>query len=178
MTMELLDSECEEHETPAETEKREEYVDKYVNEMDSIPGELKDRLSRKPVFLPRCVRGYMDKSKNIQNQDRSITAASISGNNSPSSSNELKDAENKRLVYANYYCVFAAVNQCQLQNEYSVSGYFLNYISSCQGLKLDYMFQISHKNCHQVALITNNTSCERTEGGGRRRQSLFVIKTT
>jgi len=96
MTIELLDSEGEEQETAAETEKREEYVDKYVSEMDSIPEELKERLSRKPVFLPRCVRGYMEKSKHFPTQERSSTAVSTSGNNSPSSSNEQKDAEPKR----------------------------------------------------------------------------------
>ncbi|XP_059470996.1 paired amphipathic helix protein Sin3b isoform X2 [Neocloeon triangulifer] len=95
MTIELLDTDGEEQEAPAEAEKREEYADKYVGEMDSIPEEIKERLSRKPVFLPRCVRNYMDRSKQFQNQERSSTAVSTSGNNSPSSSNEPKEAEAK-----------------------------------------------------------------------------------
>ncbi|CAB3383189.1 Hypothetical predicted protein [Cloeon dipterum] len=95
MTVELLDTDGEEQEAPAEAEKREEYVEKYVGEMDSIPDEMKERLSRKPVFLPRCVRGYMDRSKRFHNQERSSTAASTSGNDSPSSSNEQKDADSK-----------------------------------------------------------------------------------
>jgi C-terminal domain of Sin3a protein len=105
MTIELLDSEGEDQETPAETEKREEYVERYVSEMDSIPDELKERLHRKPVFLPRCVRGYMERSKHFPNQERSSTAVSTSGNNSPTSSNEQKDAEAKRCV------IFKFVNE-------------------------------------------------------------------
>jgi paired amphipathic helix protein Sin3a len=53
LTLELLDTEHEASEEPVEVEKWSEYVEKYVANDDTISDDLKDQLSRKPVFLPR-----------------------------------------------------------------------------------------------------------------------------
>ena len=55
LTIELLDTEHEPSDDPVEVERWSEYVEKYVNNEDSVTDELKDLLSRKPVFLPRLV---------------------------------------------------------------------------------------------------------------------------
>jgi paired amphipathic helix protein Sin3a len=55
LTIELLDTDTENSEEPVEVERWSEYVEKYIANDDTIPGELKDQLSRKPVFLPRLV---------------------------------------------------------------------------------------------------------------------------
>ena len=52
--MELLDTEQENSDEPVEVEKWSEYVEKYISS-DIIPAEMRDHLSRKPVFLPRWV---------------------------------------------------------------------------------------------------------------------------
>jgi paired amphipathic helix protein Sin3a len=53
--VELLDTDHENIEDPVEVERWSEYVEKYVNTGESVEEELKDVLSRKPVFLPRLV---------------------------------------------------------------------------------------------------------------------------
>ena len=53
LTIELLDTEHEPSEDPVEVERWSEYVEKYVNNEDSVTEELKDMLARKPVFLQR-----------------------------------------------------------------------------------------------------------------------------
>jgi len=53
LTIELLDTDHEAVEDPVEVERWSEYVEKYVNNEDTVTEELKDMLSRKPVFLPR-----------------------------------------------------------------------------------------------------------------------------
>ena len=55
LTLELLDTDTLTSEEPVEVEKWSEYVEKYVASDASIPGELKDYLARKSVFLPRYV---------------------------------------------------------------------------------------------------------------------------
>ena len=52
MTIELLDTETENSEDPVEVERWSEYVEKYIAN-DNISDELKDQLTKKPVFLPR-----------------------------------------------------------------------------------------------------------------------------
>ncbi len=53
LTLELLDTETENSEDPVEVEKWSEYVEKYIANDTNITEELKQQLTRKPVFLPR-----------------------------------------------------------------------------------------------------------------------------
>ena len=53
MSIELLDTDTDNMEDPLEVEKWSEYVDKYIANDETIPDELKEQLTRKPVFLPR-----------------------------------------------------------------------------------------------------------------------------
>lgn len=63
LTVELLDTDHEAVEDPVEVERWSEYVEKYVNNEDTVEEELKEVLSRKPVFLPRNVRQWRQKNK-------------------------------------------------------------------------------------------------------------------
>ncbi len=51
--MELLDTDTENSEDPVEVERWSEYVEKYIANDDTITRELKEQLTKKPVFLPR-----------------------------------------------------------------------------------------------------------------------------
>ena len=53
MTMELLDTDTENSEDPVEVEKWSEYVEKYIAGDETVTDELKQQLTKKPVFLPR-----------------------------------------------------------------------------------------------------------------------------
>ncbi|KAL5019521.1 hypothetical protein ScPMuIL_002413 [Solemya velum] len=64
LTLELLDTDRDLSDNPVEVEKWSEYVEKYVANDDSISDELKEQLSRKPVFLPRNVRQWRQHNKN------------------------------------------------------------------------------------------------------------------
>ncbi len=55
MTLELLDTETDTSEDPVEVERWSEYVEKYIANDDTITEELKEQLTKKPVFLPRYV---------------------------------------------------------------------------------------------------------------------------
>jgi paired amphipathic helix protein Sin3a len=55
LTIEYLDTDTVESEDGQEIERWSEYIEKYVKEDDTISDELKERLSRKPVFLPRNI---------------------------------------------------------------------------------------------------------------------------
>ncbi|XP_064645253.1 paired amphipathic helix protein Sin3a-like isoform X2 [Lineus longissimus] len=63
LTIELLDTDTENSEEPVEVERWSEYVEKYIANDETIPGELKDQLSRKPVFLPRNIRQWRQRNK-------------------------------------------------------------------------------------------------------------------
>ncbi|XP_053386924.1 LOW QUALITY PROTEIN: paired amphipathic helix protein Sin3a-like [Mercenaria mercenaria] len=63
LTLELLDTDHEAMEDPVEVERWSEYVEKYVNNEDTVEEELKEVLSRKPVFLPRNVRQWRQRNK-------------------------------------------------------------------------------------------------------------------
>ena len=52
LAIELLDTEAEVSEDPVEVEKWSEYVEKYIAN-ETVSEELKEHLSKKPVFLPR-----------------------------------------------------------------------------------------------------------------------------
>ncbi|KAK3095867.1 hypothetical protein FSP39_020142, partial [Pinctada imbricata] len=64
LTFELLDTEHEQSDDPVEVERWSEYVEKYVSNDETISEDLKDHLSRKPVFLPRNVRQWRQHQKN------------------------------------------------------------------------------------------------------------------
>lgn len=53
LTLELLDTDTENSEDPVEVEKWSEYVERYIANDTTISDELKEQLTRKPVFLPR-----------------------------------------------------------------------------------------------------------------------------
>lgn len=53
LTIELLDTDHEAVEDPVEVERWSEYVEKYVNNEDTVEDELREVLARKPVFLSR-----------------------------------------------------------------------------------------------------------------------------
>ncbi|XP_071001192.1 paired amphipathic helix protein Sin3a-like isoform X2 [Oncorhynchus clarkii lewisi] len=55
LTLELLDTEEENSDEPAETERWCDYVGRYLNS-DSASPELREHLAQKPVFLPRNLR--------------------------------------------------------------------------------------------------------------------------
>ncbi|KAM4677170.1 paired amphipathic helix protein Sin3a isoform 2-T3 [Discoglossus pictus] len=55
LTIELLDTEEENSDDPAETERWSDYVERYMN-CDSTSPELREHLAQKPVFLPRNLR--------------------------------------------------------------------------------------------------------------------------
>ncbi|XP_053277109.1 paired amphipathic helix protein Sin3a isoform X2 [Pleuronectes platessa] len=76
MTMELLDTEDDNSDEPAESERWSDYVSRYLNS-DSASPELREHLAQKPVFLPRnlrqirkCQRGW----KQLQQQERKTKA--------------------------------------------------------------------------------------------------------
>lgn len=52
VAIELLDTDSDGSEDPVEVERWSEYVEKYIGD-DFVSDELKEQLSRKPVFLPR-----------------------------------------------------------------------------------------------------------------------------
>lgn len=72
LTIELLDTEHEPSDDPVEVERWSEYVEKYVNNEDSVTDELKDLLSRKPVFLPRNVRQWRQRNKNQKKTEEEV----------------------------------------------------------------------------------------------------------
>ncbi|XP_077996855.1 paired amphipathic helix protein Sin3a-like isoform X2 [Glandiceps talaboti] len=55
MTLELLDTDEDHSDDPVEVEKWSDYVERFVGNENTTP-ELREALSRKPVFLPRNVR--------------------------------------------------------------------------------------------------------------------------
>ncbi|XP_041355634.1 paired amphipathic helix protein Sin3a-like isoform X2 [Gigantopelta aegis] len=64
VTFELLDTEHDQSDDPVEVERWSEYVERYVAQDDTISDQLKDQLTKKPVFLPRNVRHTRQHNKN------------------------------------------------------------------------------------------------------------------
>ncbi|CAH1252012.1 SIN3A [Branchiostoma lanceolatum] len=56
LTLELLDTEGDQSDDPVEVEKWSDYVDKYVNNETPVAPDLRQQMSKKPVFLPRNIR--------------------------------------------------------------------------------------------------------------------------
>ncbi|KAL3196074.1 hypothetical protein MRX96_015619 [Rhipicephalus microplus] len=82
LTIELIDTESDMSEDPAEMEKWSEYVDKYVVGEDSISDELRDQLAKKPVFLPRNVRARRPQVKKQESEAKKLaSSANSNGNN-------------------------------------------------------------------------------------------------
>ncbi|KAI1292628.1 Paired amphipathic helix protein Sin3a [Halotydeus destructor] len=78
MTIELLDTEGVDSDDGTEIERWSEYVEKYVKDDDTISDELKDRLSKKPVFLPRNIPLW--RLKGDRNQDDYVESTSERSN--------------------------------------------------------------------------------------------------
>lgn len=112
ITIELLDSEVEEPENAAEAEKGASYLEKYVSGLDTLSEDVKERLARKPVFLPRNVRHYQRRGKQDSGPELQRPSSNNSGQNSPdhkesssdpaeSKSRETDDKRDKAARYAN-----------------------------------------------------------------------------
>ncbi|RWS11975.1 paired amphipathic helix protein Sin3a-like protein [Dinothrombium tinctorium] len=72
LTVELLDTEAVESESEDgfEVEKWSEYVEKYVRDDETISDELKEKLAKKAVFLPRNIRTWREKRKNDEDEEK------------------------------------------------------------------------------------------------------------
>lgn len=93
VTIELLDTESPESE--AEIGRWSAYVDKYVRDDDTITDELKERLTQKPVFLPRNIANWRKKCT-VANQEESndksrSNSQQSENNNNNSANNHIKD---------------------------------------------------------------------------------------
>jgi len=66
LTLELLDTESEGADDPLEVERWSEYVEKFIANDDTISLELKEQLTKKPVFLPRNIRQWRQLNKKAQ----------------------------------------------------------------------------------------------------------------
>ena len=53
ITLELLDTEHEASDDPVEVERWSDYVEKFINNDETVCEDLKEQLARKPVFLHR-----------------------------------------------------------------------------------------------------------------------------
>ncbi|KAM8974419.1 paired amphipathic helix protein Sin3a isoform 2-T2 [Pelodytes ibericus] len=72
LTIELLDTEEENSDDPAETERWSDYVERYMN-CDSTSPELREHLAQKPVFLPRNLRRIRKCLKGREQQEKEGT---------------------------------------------------------------------------------------------------------
>ncbi|XP_033903266.1 paired amphipathic helix protein Sin3a-like isoform X2 [Acipenser ruthenus] len=68
-TIELLDTEEENSDEPAEAERWSDYVERYVNS-DSTSPELREHLAQKPVFLPRNLRRIRKYQRGREQQEK------------------------------------------------------------------------------------------------------------
>lgn len=96
VTIELLDTESPESE--AEIGRWSAYVDKYVRDDDTITDELKDRLTQKPVFLPRNIANWRKKctvgnQEDFNEKSRSNSQQSENNNGSANNNNHVKEDE-------------------------------------------------------------------------------------
>ncbi|XP_077324912.1 paired amphipathic helix protein Sin3a isoform X3 [Lithobates pipiens] len=69
LTIELLDTEEENSDDPAETERWSDYVERYMN-CDSTSPELREHLAQKPVFLPRNLRRIRKCQRGREQQEK------------------------------------------------------------------------------------------------------------
>lgn len=96
LTIELLDTEHEPSDDPVEVERWSEYVEKYVNNEDSVTDELKDMLSRKPVFLPRNVRQWRQRNRNqkrTEEEEHVVKEENSSDKENETSNNNICDTD-------------------------------------------------------------------------------------
>lgn len=98
VTIELLDTDSSESEDGGEIERWSEYIEKYVREDDTISDELKERLSKKPVFLPRNIPSWRlkadlksDEELNEAKQERDKIVTRNSALNSNNNNGDGKD---------------------------------------------------------------------------------------
>uniref|UniRef100_A0A8C9VDV6 Paired amphipathic helix protein Sin3a n=1 Tax=Scleropages formosus TaxID=113540 RepID=A0A8C9VDV6_SCLFO len=69
LTVELLDTEEETSDEPAEAERWSDYVERYLNS-DSTSPELREHLAQKPVFLPRNLRRIRKCQRGREQQEK------------------------------------------------------------------------------------------------------------
>ncbi|KAE8617316.1 hypothetical protein XENTR_v10009034 [Xenopus tropicalis] len=69
LTIELLDTEEENSDDPAETERWSDYIERYMN-CDSTSPELREHLAQKPVFLPRNLRRIRKCQRGREQQEK------------------------------------------------------------------------------------------------------------
>ena len=96
VTIELLDTESPESE--AEIGRWSAYVDKYVRDDDTITDELKERLTQRPVFLPRNIANWRKKCTvanpdDLNDKSRSNSQQSQNNNTSANNNNHVKDED-------------------------------------------------------------------------------------
>lgn len=111
VTIELLDTESPESE--AEIGRWSAYVDKYVREDETISDELKERLTQKPVFLPRNIANWRKKcavgtpddfheksrsnSQQSQNNMKDVTASAAPASSSNNNNNNKDDDPEEKV---------------------------------------------------------------------------------
>ncbi|XP_012670299.1 paired amphipathic helix protein Sin3a [Clupea harengus] len=74
LAVELLDTEEDNSDEPAEAERWSDYVDRYLNS-DSTSPELREHLAQKPVFLPRNLRRVRKRQRGQEVQEREAKEA-------------------------------------------------------------------------------------------------------
>ncbi|XP_062404501.1 paired amphipathic helix protein Sin3a-like isoform X2 [Sardina pilchardus] len=74
LAVELLDTEEDNSDEPAEAERWSDYVDRYLNS-DSTSPELREHLAQKPVFLPRNLRRIRKCQRGQEMQEREAKEA-------------------------------------------------------------------------------------------------------
>lgn len=134
VTIELLDTETAESEDGMEIERWSEYVEKYAKEDETITDELKERLSRKPVFLPRSIPSWrlkgIDEKGSDDDQNLSQTSdKEANGSNDRSQSDqqntdvsdiEMKDESQCRFNVNNYKMVFVVDSECYMYKRQAI----------------------------------------------------------
>ncbi|KAH8024229.1 hypothetical protein HPB51_022332 [Rhipicephalus microplus] len=127
LTIELIDTESDMSEDPAEMEKWSEYVDKYVVGEDSISDELRDQLAKKPVFLPRNVRARRPQVKKQESEAKKLaSSANSNGNNngtcnkSPCTNDESTNDESHRKVSQRMHQSFNKWHQVWLEKNVDI----------------------------------------------------------
>lgn len=115
LTVELLDTDADVSEDPVEIEKWSEYMEKFVAVGDTMSVDLKEQLSKKPVFLPRNVRTWRQRAKkhdeansdDVQKSDDKGKMMDESNEGAMSSSEEKKSgSSDEREITENTQCKF------------------------------------------------------------------------
>lgn len=129
VTIELLDTETADSEDGMEIERWSEYIEKYAKDDETITDELKERLSRKPVFLPRSIpswrlkgtdeKGSDDDQNQSQASDKEANDRSDQQNTDVSDV-EMKDESQCRFNVNNYKMVFVVDSECYMYKRLAI----------------------------------------------------------